>query len=82
MSSTVSKFVILIDTGESQFSLGYIRESEAWAEFWKQVSQMTDDGVELTGLVPNSLASRTGLNQPERPSGYRRWYVHLVKESA
>jgi hypothetical protein len=76
-------FHIKIDTGESQFSLDYTREGEAWAEFWKQVSQMDDDGLAMRGFDPQFvLASRTGVNQPRDASGAHRWYVHLVKESS
>lgn len=78
MSSTMSQFVVLVDDGKAQFSLGYLRESEAWAEFWKQVSQQADDGEEMTGFDKSrALASRTGLDACT--TGHR-WYVHLVKE--
>ncbi len=91
MSGTVSKYVVLVDTGgrpytvdgASQFSLGFVRESEAWAEFWKQVSQQPDDGLPLRGYDPEwVLAARTGLNQPESPSRYRRWTISIIKEEA
>jgi hypothetical protein len=79
--SPVSKFVVLVDSQGSQFSLDFIRESEAWAEFWKQVAQQADDGQEMSGFDPGRvLASRTGLT-PEGPDGVRRWYIHLMKES-
>ena len=80
--STVSRFVVLVDEPKHpQFSLGFIRESEAWAEFWKQVAQQADDGQEMQGFGPGRvLASRTGLT-PDGPDGVRRWYVHLMKES-
>lgn len=77
MTRTVSKFVVLVDDGKVQYSLGYLRESEAWAEFWKQVSQQSDDGVALTGFDEGRvLVSRTGLDACNH-----RWYVHLMKET-
>lgn len=78
MSSTVSKYLVLEDDGGQQASVGYLRESDAWTRFWARVSRQPDDGEALTGFDEKRvLASRTGLN-----SDGRRWYVHLMRETA
>jgi len=76
MSRTMSQFVVLTDDGGAQASKGYLRESEAWAEFWAEVARQPDDGVALTGFdTKRVLASRTGLD-----SAGVRWYAHLMVE--
>lgn len=76
MSTTMSQFVVLADDGKVQTSKGFLRESQAWEEFWSEVAANPDDGDALGGFdAQRVLASRTGLDG----CGHR-WYVHLMKE--